>query len=991
MADNKSSLMDTYKSLQAGSAAPAAQGSGLMATYQAMQQPAKPETPANPLVFAPPAVQPAVSAEQAQQVMQTPALPAGSLIQAALKQQAFEQERAKIAQKEALPSISPAPAYTPTHVDELLKLETITGAEYKAAKDAEEHETQRRRLQGLSFSDEATRQIAHGLQNTLPGLAADSIVSRIIGQPVPEIGESGPLSIAIQFSDPIVSKFFKFASKVGGDRVAQATGLLRQEQRLNNVQRMARSGTALGLEVAKKESEVVLRQLAVNKIKQEAVRMGAGSGAAAGAFEAGRQLRDDGEIDPLRLGLATASGALIGAAIPVASGPLAAKKEKLRLQPGILKSNISPDKQRDVFDAIYKDVASKVDDTIAHDPSLAPHRTELIMSQWAEELDQYGIKLAPKTYRDSTGQEFLTSMTKFSNIDRKVGSKSLPVMFEMMQGENIVPRIEAETQKAFILPIRKLNKLGMSPPRITRALRYVETDPATGQQFFNVQAIPEGGSRRAFWQGAVPSQEQQLQLFQLRKAFDEAALKQPEIASKLNYRQGYVPLIPKDIFRNPQASKAMDSLAEPALLHRRGEQGFNGDFHEDDINVLARYYSRAVAKHVAFGKTIPKLRDEITKLQLLGEQDAAEALWSAATRSLGMRQKSQLPETITSEFLETNRNLINRAALEQGIDPANIWQDLGRLTKNQLYNTLYLANPMSHIKNAAQLTLVGAGEIGLANSELGRAMLLKRLATSAGRAELRDIAQYIVPTKNALRDAGETEIRNKAVRAANWLGDKTNATFITRPLNDAIEYTNRLSAYLGAKAQLDRALKSGGQAGTSSVLEGLLPGERQLVLDKLKDEGAEAAARAYGIIRSNRINLIYGMGDKPEIFTGKLGKYTIFTTWTTTQTMRALEPFMGGSKKALAARIIKPLVMLSALQKLTGHNVPGAHPFDISPEINAFPLASEVGGTLRRVGPGAAARKAAEMLTVAGPIKRNIKRLERAETPLEALGFKQVE
>jgi hypothetical protein len=124
-----------------------------------------------------------------------------------------------------------------------------------------------------------------------------------------------------------------------------------------------------------------------------------------------------------------------------------------------------------------------------------------------------------------------------------------------------------------------------------------------------------------------------------------------------------------------------------------------------------------------------------------------------------------------------------------------------------------------------------------------------------------------------------------------------------------------------------------GDGSLNGVLDGLLTGQRQAVLEAFQRGGPEAGAKAYGLIRNMRANFVFDVLDKPSALRGPVLNLVPFTTWTSNQLARFVTDVGGAvrgdnSWKQPAARYVIPTLALGLFSQMTGFQMQGANPVD---------------------------------------------------------------
>lgn len=614
-----------------------------------------------------------------------------------------------------------------------------------------------------------------------------------------------------------------------------------------------------------------------------------------------------------------------------------------------------------------------------------------------------------------TGGKFLRNMERANMLDKVMKTDVVASIDALIKGTFKKANLKADVGAQVAPVIKKLEKSGMTPQQITRALRYFETSEG-GEVVFN--ALGRGGKNiRAPWQAssvgrAIPqlSAEQAQGLSQLRQFFNGIDGQFGRFSEKLGQRrvQGYVPLYTKQFVSRGEGGSNLGGIFEPGPAKARGAvAGFDSRKHEDNIYKLIDIYSSQLAKHEAFVDVVPKVTKEFHKLQLLGDTENANWFFKTAMRAMGIKTEQRGSEILGkmygTQIAQANQGLLQGIQNAVAPNKTNVVDKVLDVLHSSTFSNLLFTNPKTMLKQSVQTPLVGAGELGLKWVGLGNKSWT--LKDKAGKLAA-DMMPYMrAKDPSVLREAvlqEGTDFRT-AKKVMGLIGKPGEYLF------NKLDVRNRGTAFAGAYRQFKDGIERGmnpntslGRATLSDVMDGMLSGEQSLIMNAWKRGGDEAAARMYGIVRSRRINFAYSIADTPEIFAEGLGRFVPFTTWSTNMLMRTVGDINERNIGTLAKRIALPTAYLAAFRSLTGVDLPNAEPYTAIPGAFAFQAIPAVTGPAKEFilsGPASAIREATKFTPV-GPIMKIGKDLADATSSsksrsrrgaLNALGLKEID
>ena len=793
-----------------------------------------------------------------------------------------------------------------------------------------------------------------------------------------------------------------------GSKALKVAGLIKRVKDLKKLAKVAKGSELLGvddvaLNAAKRE---INRRLLGAKFKQLAAQSVslAGAGAAEEATRESIQQGLQGEIDPQRLAEQTALGAATGAvAGPVASAAGAAIRTAGRTtlagaRGAARLTGRGVGKARQIFTADKPVPSLEVDEVFKASKAKAKALKEegiiqevnedgIAQQLFFEELERKGIAQSSELgIVSSLERQGLNTIELSDKIDRKVGTLLTETTERLIQKNNSKAAFKSNLLDQFGLATRNLERLGISRNEITPLLFHVE-NAADGSIRFNPEArqLTKNFSRRQLdpaLEAKVKANPQIVEeLGNIRRTFNSVVSENPLLANNMGFIDGYVPIITKrkNIGKADLQPGSTKQVEEVFFMKPRQARRFNPSKHETDFTKLANFYANAAAKHVSFKPELSRMVSEITKLRWLGRGNEAQTISKRWARILGIKSNVDLNKLFRNELADANQQVLNDFA-ELTPDPQKFLEEALDVLKSTTFDSLVFMNPKTLIKQAIQPELVGSGEIGLRAMIRGRRLL----ATKEGKRLAKEAMDLL-----RARDSSDfaelrfDQINNKFLRAS-----KKVSGVLAKPgqfVFDRLDVRNRGVAYLGAR---DQFLKQANAQNLERILDGMIEGEKNTVRKIFREQGFEAAANMYGLIRSRRINYAYGIADTGDFWAEGIGRHIPFTTWSRNQLARVIGDVRERNVKKLAARVVKPIIILSGIKMLTGYDIPGAHPLQAIPGAvsgRPFPAVATPaeefaisGGDL-----GAVQRELLSFTPV-GPALRFKRDFEKAEDSVEA-------
>lgn len=724
-----------------------------------------------------------------------------------------------------------------------------------------------------------------------------------------------PAILLVNPATKLAGKAISFgASKLGVQKFLQqglkylGTGQANMAK-MSKLADFARKADTMGLSKARAQA---IKQYLALESRYMAMNAGATGATYSFAREAAHQVADQ-EFNAQALAINTAVGFGLGLGVGTVAGAVKASKTGRVDSRGRIVTTSEPKlsgRELQIAEA-EKRAAHAV---IAHRRRLpANQRPDFdtkarFQAEFTRELERRG--LAPQGASPLPPRLSLyNQVEKFDYIDRQFGTKTSSVVQEAIERNYQHKALAVDTYTAFKPTLQRLNQLGVDNKQAMNLLRYVETD-AKGVPFFNPKANVKGTNIRPEFEGQLPNDVLEA-LFDIRTRFNQIAPKGK------GYTQGYVPF-----YRKPELRSAPSEAPSPEIVttasfeqSRVDHTGFDPSKHVDDLDAVIRIYAKEFARKTAFRDLLPKAEREIFALKAFGKDDAAEALAQTVYRAFGLKDKRQLARLFADDIKGRDDKIL-KEVIEATISDRTLTQDVYELARNQMYNGLVFSNPRTILKQSAQPELVAGAEIGQGWVARGR------VDTKA-----RKVANEVMDLMRA-RDISEViEDKRKITRPLIRGLDKflQGLAYPGRTVFDKLDVENRRTVFAGAYRQIKTAFEKG--SNLDDTLDGMLQSEKDRVIRAFQQQGEEAAARVYGIIRSRRANYAYGLVDAPDILVdGMMGRHIPFTTWGRNQAMRMVGDIEAKNPKQLASRIAKPAAILATFRAVTGYDVPGALP-----------------------------------------------------------------
>lgn len=631
---------------------------------------------------------------------------------------------------------------------------------------------------------------------------------------------------------------------------------------------------------------------------------------------------------------------------------------------------------------------------------------------WATELnfllDKIGIKIyGTPALGSDLGKSFIKSIELVDKVDREVGTRVGETIHNLIGNENMRGNLQNRLVKSIEKDVIGLEKAGINRNKIMDDLQYVELDPA-GQPIWNPSEISRTIDdkltiTRNSTDRPSPSPLNLERFGNLRRIFDDLASKDADLAVDAGYLQGYVPTMGKRT-ATPLAFEGKNKAENlnNAFFLKHKSNAYDPTKHETDFVQAFSRYANAYATRQTYGKQVPEVLDQIHTLVALGKQREADVVMDIFARTTGLRTKRNVAEMFAERSMSPYNHIIKDMGAQIGA-PQGLADEVFKVVREAMYANLVFSNPGTLVKQTFQVPWVGIGEMG--RKYVNRGVELWK--NKAMKAE----AMKAMDKMRALRTEFVEEMKDQTLTRRPLKVAKTILTAPSAPGKfyfNLKDMSNRGKAYLGAREMMRDAVRADGERGLVASLDGMLQSEKQIVLNTLKKHGMEEAIDTGSIIRSRRINYHYGVADRAQFLTGPAGDKIPFMTWSTNQIHRLGQDFReiatlkGAAKRSairhLATRIGMPLLYLNIFSALTGYKLPGALPAEaamgaLTPEIMP-PVKQSIEDFKRTGSPGSAILGVAKIVTPYGPLRRIAKRLDKAESTIDAgaaaLGFQKL-
>ena len=478
---------------------------------------------------------------------------------------------------------------------------------------------------------------------------------------------------------------------------------------------------------------------------------------------------------------------------------------------------------------------------------------------------------------------------------------------------------------------RIMIKNNITPEETSRLLQYIDTTPE-GTPFFNPTAhkITRGGRVTTdvpAYEGKVPTNPEVLNaLFEERKFFDLVheqylAPAAKDLGKEVGYTPRYVPY--KDKIPGIAGGKG-GGIHDPKMMAARSGREVP---LEKDYWKLRENYIESIARHKTLRKVLHEADQIDMQLRALGKDDMAEYVEKATAYAFGFKDPKTVRKFRAQDLVLKSEKELERIAREElGLAPDKIDKFVIEM-KNQMYHSWIGMNPKNLVAQIVQPEVSGAAEVGarnIATVRINKAIsgILNKISKTKkfGRIENDAVAAVRDRLRQAQFNPLEVASPDKLARTRGMVSKVLSAP--GKPgmkLQDIVDQYGREVVFLAGRRQF---LNSKNPA---YLMGDLLVSERQIIRDALKSGGKEAAAREYGLLRSQRIMARFSAFDKPEILRNKFGETVFFTSFVRSETNKLAEnvrtllsdtaskEVKARTREVLAKRIGYPLLLSAAL------------------------------------------------------------------------------
>lgn len=588
--------------------------------------------------------------------------------------------------------------------------------------------------------------------------------------------------------------------------------------------------------------------------------------------------------------------------------------------------------------------------------------------------------------------------------------------------------VKANTAKSHIMNSFQEFKLGdrfknlqnrkISGDAVFDLMHYVEKDPKTGQIRFNPEAIEKTGDgwiARPKWEGAVPSQEVQDELFEIRKALIAARDVQKKAGVDLGDIHNYVPA-----WKRVSTGKALGfrkSTVPGKGGHTQRRQSGMPDkdirplYKTDFYKLMPEYLNKAVTE-ASYHQVNKETASAFFMMKAMGLKGEAEEFLKYVGRSKGY---AKLSKTDTVNAMIDNmvigskewKDEIERAYRQSGGDEvSSLGEDLLKEAREIMYHGALGVNPGTLALQFIQPDILGAPMTGIQNMVVGKSLAYAIYARNAPKNVLNTIDKAYTkekfPVDGKLMREAQDDLNRVADRLIpdqvldenltptqrQWV--KNLGRILKLPgipgmkMFSELDKLNRYSTFLAAKRQWRDGVSKGNV--DKMMSEFMTDTEKATVARVLEKNGIDAAGDEYGLIVSKKANFAYDIAEKPEIFSEGIGSMIPFTNFTTNAIAihgQALQKALGGKVLPAAKLAGYQLAGVWATQALFNHEyypqkipVPGVGTITVS---SGMPMSAPLALTDMALDPLSAIKEVPGKLF---PYNRAVKELEKLRGPL---------
>ncbi|MDX1470680.1 MAG: hypothetical protein R3213_04220, partial [Flavobacteriaceae bacterium] len=526
-------------------------------------------------------------------------------------------------------------------------------------------------------------------------------------------------------------------------------------------------------------------------------------------------------------------------------------------------------------------------------------------------IDIGGLDL-PKIYKN---RQWLNYTERHSIIESQTGIPMSQVTMDLIEAEYFKSHaLKGSEQFKIQKNLSKLKKLGVSGEQAWEWFHYIRTkngvpvwDPS--ELKMSAYTVPE-------YKGDAPLKEVIDILGEFRKMSDWHYGLIKGTGQNLGYTPGYVAIKPKVGFFTATTQIRQKGQRDASLLKKRTVGLIPKEerlLYETDFYQLIPRMNQDAVNAASFSNVIDKINSVDWMLRAAGQSKRADHFLRYTSRAMGNKNITETIQALSLDLVHKNEPLLRRLAEESGGDKTLV-QDAASALYEMMYNS-YIGLSKSVIpKQFVQPELVGAAEIGLKNVLHGKKLAYVKAYSKETKQALSRVKDLLYP--EAINYDMMTKVQNQwlstLVKLSNLPGKPGMAAFTK------LDKKNREVMFLGAINQFKKASKKGANE-LKSIMDDLLPAERNRIMDAYNKYGVENAMDQYGLIRAKRANYAYTLAERAEVFSEGLGRYVPFVHWGANQWMRHIDNVgtaMRGNVKPLAARIAYGVAGTAAIQMM---------------------------------------------------------------------------
>jgi len=461
--------------------------------------------------------------------------------------------------------------------------------------------------------------------------------------------------------------------------------------------------------------------------------------------------------------------------------------------------------------------------------------------------------------------------------------------------------------------LKALRKMGVQGEDAWEWMHYIRTDKKTGQIKWDPSEYKTKSYTVPAFEGAAPVPDVQNQLAGIRKALDWSYYNIAQSGQKVGYTPGYVPIKAKVGFFTSSFANKSKEMHKSGLLKKRKTGVIPEEerlIYHTDLYELAPLALRDQVNTAAFSASIDKVNVAGWMLRNAGLKHESDDLIEYAARAMG-RTKGETIEVLSMDLVKKNKPLMEKLVIASGAD-RSIISDVAAATNEMMYNSYIGLSQFVLPKQFLQPLLVGAAEVGVNNVRHGYQKAYSPAFRKKTNEILARVRDRLYPESFDYDMLGEVQRRwlKYLVKASNLAGKPGMKAFTS------LDKKNREVMFLASVRQFENAAKKGGKK-LNSIMDDLLPSEKNRVLGAWQKHGSQEAMDTYGLIRAKRANFAYSLAEKSQFFSEGAARYIPFIHWGANQWMRHfqnLEQAAKGKPGPLAARIAYGVGGVAALE-----------------------------------------------------------------------------